>query len=294
MKKVEVANINIEINSIDQYCLNKYRKYENSNLEKPELILRTRYFDDLTKKPQGEIIGQIYDATIIRISNNCYCRYLCRSKTRKIITAIYYNSSYSDVEIHLLKRSAQPCLSLSEYEYMYSGFAFSDRLTELGGAVLHGSAIAYSHQGIIFSANCGTGKSTHTRLWKELFHDKVTIVNDDKPAIRFHEGIPFMFGTPWSGKTNLHTNVQVPLKSIVFIKQEETNRIERLNTRDSIFSLMSQIARPYYDEKLGLKTMEIIEKLVQTVPIYRLHCNISQEAVDTVYQKLIQERVINA
>ena len=56
---------------------------------------------------------------------------------------------------------------------------------------------------------------------------------------------------------------------------------------------MSQISRPYYDEKIGLKTMGIIEKLVQIVPIYRLHCNIQQEAVDIVYQQLIKERIIN-
>ncbi len=205
--------------------------------------------------------------------------------------AIYYDAIYSEVKIHLLNNFPRPEY-LQEYEYLYSGIAFSNRLTELGGAVIHGSALAYNNQGIIFSANCGTGKSTHTGLWQERFGSKVTIVNDDKPAIRFYEGIPYMFGTPWCGKSYLNTNVQVQLKSIVFLKQAEVNRIERLNLRDSIFSLMSQIARPYYDENLGLKTMKVIEKLVHTVPVYRLHCTISQEAVDTVYQKLLQEKVV--
>lgn len=292
MKKVNIANINIEIDTADEHFLNCRCQEYQSNFEKPDMILRTNYCDEITI-PEGEIIGQIRNATIVHVSENRYCRYLNSIKMSKEMIAIFYNDKYSEVEIYLSKKFPLPEL-IKEYEYLYSGVAFSNRLTELGGAVLHGSAIAYNHQGIIFSANCGTGKSTHTGLWKERFDSKVTIVNDDKPAIRFYEGIPFMFGTPWSGKTDLNTNVQVQLKAIVFITQAETNRIERLNPKESIFSLMSQISRPYYDEKLGLKTMGIIEKLVQTVPIYRLHCNISQEAVDTVYQQLMQERVINA
>lgn len=292
MKKVNIANINIELDTAGKHFLNCRCLEYQSNFEKPDMILRTKYCDEITIT-QGEIIGQTRNATIVHVSENKYCRYLNSIKMGKEMIAIFYDNIYFEVEIYISKKFPQPEL-IKEYEYIYSGAAFRDRLTELGGAVLHGSAIAYNNQGLIFSANCGTGKSTHTGLWKERFDSKVTIVNDDKPALRFYEGIPFMFGTPWSGKTDLNSNVPVQLKAIVFIKQAETNRIERLNPRESIFNLMSQIARPYYDERLGLKTMDIIEKLVQTVPIYRLHCNISQGAVETVYRQLIQERIINA
>lgn len=293
MKKVKIADITIEIESLDEHFFNKrLLKYENTNFVNPDMILRTISVDKIIK-PQGEIIEQIYDATIVRVSDHRLCRYLCENKTREIMSATYYDDSYVEVEIQLLKKIPKLDITLTEFEYMYTGFAFSDRLTEIGGAVLHGSSIAYDHQGIIFSANSGTGKSTHANLWKERFGSNVTIVNDDKPAIRFYDGIPYLFGTPWSGKTDLNANVQVPLKAVVFIKRAETNWIERLNARDSIFNLMSQISRPYYDEKIGLKTIGIIEKLVQTVPIYRLHCNMSQEAVDTVVQQLNKERVMN-
>lgn len=293
MKKIRVAKLNIEIDNIDKQFFNYIlTKYENNNFTKPDMILRAISFDEIAK-PKGEIIEQIVDETIVRVNACKYCRYISDQNTRKIIRATYYNDIYREVEIHLLKSIPRSENTLTEYEYVYTGFAFNDRLTEVGGAVLHGSAFAYDNQGIVLSANSGTGKSTHTSLWKNCFGDKVTIVNDDKPAIRFYNGIPYIFGTPWSGKTDLNANIQVQLKAIIFIKRAETNRIERLSVRDSIFSLMSQISRPYYDEKIGLKTMQVIEKLVQKVPVYRLHCNISQKAVDIAFQQLVKERIIN-
>lgn len=292
MKKVQIANLNIETDYIDkEFFNNRYRKYESNSFVDTDMVLKAISVDEI-KKPKGEMTKQINDATIVNICENRICRYLSDTKTGKITSATYYNENYSEVEIHLLQGKVQSGFSQTELEYIHTGFAFGDRLTEIGGAILHGSAIAYNNQGIIFSANSGTGKSTHTSLWKECFENKVTIVNDDKPAIRFYDGTPFIFGTPWSGKSDLNANVQAQLKALIFIKRDEINWIEQLNTRDSIFSLMSQISRPYYDENIGLKTMSIIEKLVQIVPIYRLHCNISQQAVEVVFKQLTKEGIV--
>lgn len=292
MRKVRIANLNLETENIDRdFFACKFRRYKHNSFKKPDMVLKTILADKI-KKPQGEIKEQIRDATIVRVRDDQWCRYLSAGKTGEIVCATYYDGSYGHVEIHLSPRIPQSVITLREYEYMYTGFAFGDRLTELGGAVLHGSAIAYLDQGIVFSANSGTGKSTHARLWRESFGSKVSIVNDDKPAIRFYDGIPYIFGTPWSGKSDLNQNIQVPLKALVFLQRAETNRLERLNLRESIFHLMGQISRPYYDEKVGIKTIAIIEKLVQTAPVYRLHCNRTQEAVRTVYQQLIKEGVL--
>lgn len=294
MMKVRIAHLNVAIDSIDKPFFNyRFREYENNEFINPDMTLRSIAVDEI-KYPQGEILQQIRDATIMRIADNYYCRYLTNRETGEIFSATYYNDTYSEVEIQILKTMPQESFSLTDYEYMYTGFAFSDRLTRLGGAVLHGSSIAYDSQGIVFSANSGTGKSTHTSLWKENFGSKVIFVNDDKPAILFYDGIPYIFGTPWSGKSDLNANVKIPLKAVIFIKRSEENRIERLNTRDSIFNFMNQIARPYYDENIGLLTIDIIERLVQTVPIYMLYCDISQAAVDTVYKQLVKEGVIDA
>lgn len=290
--KVCIANLNVEMEYIDkgffEYIL---RDYQDNRFIKPDMILKTKLVETINK-PQGELVEQIDDATIISLGNKQRSRYLTDRRSREIVCATYYDDSYKQVDIHFSKKFPPKPGSITEYEYLYTGFAFSDRLTELGGAVLHGAAVAYKDQGIIFSANSGTGKSTHAKLWKECFGSQVAIVNDDKPALRIYNAVPFIFGTPWSGKTNLNTNVQVPLKAVVFIRRAKTNWIERLNTRDSIFNLMSQISRPYYDDAIGLKTMTVIEQLVNLVPGYLLNCNTNPAAVVTVFRKLTQEGVV--
>lgn len=289
MKRITVADMNIELTMIDTNFLNhRVCDYENNTFIHGDTIIKAIACDEI-KTPKGELIKTINATNLVQVDNHKFCRYIKNVKTDQIVQAIYYSHDYADVEIHLMKSRRYFGLSLTEYEYLLTGAAFSDRLTLLGGTVLHGSSIAFENKGIVFSANSGTGKSTHTGLWKERFADQVIIVNDDKPAIRFYEDTPFIFGTPWSGKTDLNKNVRVPLKAIVFIKRSDSNWIERLNIRDSIFNLTSQINRPYYDEDIGKKTLEMIKRLVNTVPIYKLHCNINQEAVDVVYNEIIKK-----
>lgn len=289
MKKLTVANLNIDLITIDKnFLINRVREYENNTFAKGDMILKSAAYDRI-KVPEGDLLKTINTVNIVRVDNNKLCRYVIDRGTGEIVESTYYNEDYSDVEIQLLKSRVYMGLTMTDYEYIMTGIVFGDRLAELGGLVLHGSSVAFENQGIIFSANSGTGKSTHTGLWKERFGHKITIVNDDKPAIRFYEDTPYIFGTPWSGKTDLNRNVSVPLKAIVFIKRSDSNWIERLNARDSVFNLTSQISRPYYDERLCEKSLGIIEKLVTYIPIYRLHCNISQEAVEVVFNEIIEK-----
>lgn len=291
--RVTIADLHIECRLIDNvffdrrlssYCSREYATRDR------DMLLTTSAFEDIAQ-PQGEILEQVNAATIVRTADDRLARSIMDRHSDKVVSAVYWRPDYSEVEIQLRSNRGHPVFSLTDYEYMLTGFAFSDRLTQLGGAVLHGSALAMDNQGIVFSANSGVGKSTHAKLWKEYFGDDVAIVNDDKPAIRFRDGIPHIYGTPWSGKTDLNTNMRVPLRAIVFIKRADVNRIERLNVRESLFALIEQIERPYYDSGLGLKILERIEQIVATVLVYRLYCNISYEAVELGYEEIIGKRM---
>ncbi|MBQ3816785.1 MAG: hypothetical protein II802_00760, partial [Clostridia bacterium] len=176
-------------------------------------------------------------------------------------------------------------------EYLYTGFMFANRLSYLGGTVLHSSSISYKDNGIVFSADPGTGKSTHVSLWKKKFGNDCLIVNDDKPAIKFIDGVPYIFGTPWSGKTDLNLNIKKPLRAIIFIERGETNVIEEMSVSDAVLNLSRQLPNPFYDKNVGIKTVDFIKKIYDcNIPIYRLKCTISDEAVEIVYRKVIGKR----
>lgn len=114
----------------------------------------------------------------------------------------------SDIQLSIneafcrVKQQENPHLTLEQCEYIFAGSEFYRKLINLGGFMLHASAIVVDNKAYLFSAPSGTGKSTHTKLWQECFGDKAIIINDDKPAIRIEEGKCFAYGTPFSGKTD--------------------------------------------------------------------------------------------
>ena len=286
-----VAGFPLRIESAQtEYFDTLYGPYEHQNACDPVMTIRTKMLDEIVI-PEGEEVQSIKSATILKLADGRHCRY-SRNMNGDIFLATYYNDDYSDVEIQMRKGMIHPQFTSEGWEYSLTGFSFQDRLVTLGGGVLHASSIAWRGNGIAFSANSGTGKSTHVGLWKELLGDEVTVVNDDKPAIVFDGDQAMLCGTPWSGKHAINTNVTVPLRAIVFIERGAQNSIRRLDPLRSYFYLTSQLARPYYDVNLGEKLVEFSELLLAKVPIYCLTCNISTEAVETVIKELFPEEEI--
>ena len=88
------------------------------------------------------------------------------------------------------------------------------RMLEYDTLLMHGSAVAVDGRAYLFVASSGTGKSTHTRLWREHFGARAVMVNDDKTLVRVKEDSVTVCGTPWDGKHRLSTPIEVPLAAI--------------------------------------------------------------------------------
>lgn len=114
-----------------------------------------------------------------------------------------------------------------------------------GTVPLHGSAIAWKGHGILFTAPSGTGKSTHTRFWKALYGDEVTVVNDDKPLICTDQsGRCLICGSPWSGSSRTNENITVPLHAVCFLHRAEENRFREADRAEALSGLLQCIYRP--------------------------------------------------
>ena len=153
------------------------------------------------------------------------------------------------------------------------------------GLCIHSSSLSYKNNGVIFSAPSGTGKSTHTRLWQKVFENDVEIINDDMPVIKNIDGVWSLCGSPWSGKTEINVNKNVPLRAIVFLERGEKNEIEEIKVPESVFKIIGQTLMPSCTS-MAKNVMNNISSLVTSVPVYRLKCNISEEAPLTVAKKL--------
>lgn len=181
-----------------------------------------------------------------------------------------------------------PYLSLDEAEYIDTCSRFYTSLLDFDGMVLHASAVVMDGYAFLFSANSGTGKSTHTTLWrKEYGYDRVLMLNDDKPALRLENGRWYAYGTPWSGKTDQNLNMRVPLGGICLLERSEKNEIKPYGGVKAVFDLLQQTVRPVTADARG-QVLELLNDLMEKVPVWKLHCNMEQEAArvshDAMYQ----------
>ncbi len=164
----------------------------------------------------------------------------------------------------------------------------TEALLDYDTILFHASALAMDGKGYLFTALSGTGKSTHSRLWREQFGDRVTMINDDKPFIHIGEDEARVYGSPWDGKHHLSTNTSVPIKAIVILTRDTTNHIERINADEAFPILYQQTQRFKEPEKL-IKIMDLLKLLTDRVELYRLGCNMDPEAAIVSYEGMNHE-----
>lgn len=178
-----------------------------------------------------------------------------------------------------------PELIQDDWEYMLTGSDFYTALLKFDGILLHSSCIVVDDKAYAFSADSGTGKSTHTQLWLKHFGNRAYILNDDKPAIRLIDGKVYACGTPWSGKYDYSTPKVVELAGICFLERSEKNWIKKADTSKAVFNIFSQTVRKLNADKME-NLFDVLEQIFAKVPLYELGCNISEEAMLTSYNAM--------
>ena len=149
--------------------------------------------------------------------------------------------------------------------------------------LIHGSSLMADGEAVLFCANSGTGKSTHTRLWREVFGDKIVMINDDKPLVRLIEGTPYIYGTPWNGKHHIGTNISAPLRHVCFLERGEKNEVCPADGTEAFTRLLRFTFRP----DSALETMAMLgtaEKIAGQVKFWDLKCNMDPEAAVVSYE----------
>lgn len=181
-------------------------------------------------------------------------------------------------------QARQSHLSDDDCEYLMTGSSFYHQLLNFDGMMLHSSAVVRDGKAYLFTAPCGTGKSTHTRLWLENFPDAY-ILNDDKPALRLENGKIFAYGTPWSGKTDQNRNIRVELGGICVLRRGMENKIVPYAGRAALHDILEQTVRPRDPEMMG-KLLDILDRLMRLVPVWKLECNMDLEAALVSYNAM--------
>jgi len=179
-------------------------------------------------------------------------------------------------------KKKHPNMSDQIGEYIASGDSFYRDLVNYNGIMLHSSCVVVDDKAYLFSADPGTGKSTHTQLWLQKFGDRAFILNDDKPALRWENGEWFAYGTPWSGKHDISVNARVKVAGIAMLERGEQNSIVPFSGKDAIFAVYKQVNRPKGAE-YRMKILKLLDQLLKDIPLWKLTCNMDVSAVDVSY-----------
>jgi len=163
--------------------------------------------------------------------------------------------------------------------------AVAEFLFERDILMLHGSTVAVDGRGYLFTAKCGTGKSTHTRLWCQAFGGRAVMVNDDKPFLKITDSGVWVCGSPWSGKHGLDTNIMVPLAGICILERGKENRIVPCDWKAARPMLLHQSCCPL-DVGKRASFEALVSRLAGSIPLWRMDCNKDMEAALVAYDTM--------
>lgn len=202
----------------------------------------------------------------------------------KVISAMKSSKDWKDITYTY--SDLTPIMGIGNNEAVKNilGHLFYEAVMHFEGIVVHASTIVYNGKAVTFTAPSGTGKSTHTELWKKYYPETINI-NDDMPTVRLIDDRFYAFGTPWCGKTTINKNMSAPLHAMVFIERADECSISEITPMEAFVRMMRELPISPFKGQSDLM-MSVMNKLFSKVPAYLLKCNISKDAVETVKNKL--------
>lgn len=178
---------------------------------------------------------------------------------------------------------------MMDNRYMWASLSLAQLMLDRNAFFIHSSFISINGKAILFSAPCGTGKSTQAALWEK--HRGAKIINGDKAGILVENGV-YACGVPFCGTSNICKNKTLPLGAIVLLGQAPQNSIKRLSGAEALYGVMGNIYLDFIAPYERLKCADLIIELLSDVPVYHLDCTPDEEAVITLEKTLKIEGVI--
>lgn len=224
------------------------------------------------------------DTIVDRITTGGY-QFIVKDLNAKPCALLVANEDFSDVHCALNGNFDMRRFGLNNVMMLTYAFAGSLHDTLL----IHASLVRHQGYGYAFIAKSGTGKSTHTSLWMRYIPD-CDLMNDDNPVIRVIDGKPYIYGSPWSGKTPCYRNVKAPLGAITRIDRAPANSIERLRPVEAFTSVLPSCSSMKWDKRLYRSLGDTITRIIETTPIYILHCLPDKEAAEICHKEITRHR----
>ena len=155
-----------------------------------------------------------------------------------------------------------------------------------GVVPVHSSTVVKEGRAVLCLGESGTGKSTHTRLWMENIPGS-ELLNDDSPIVTIDEGVPTVYGSPWSGKTDCFRTDRYPIAALLRLEQKPDNSIRRLPILEAFAALHPSCPPSHSHESRCLdRVTDFVGEVVSRTPVFRLGCLPNREAALLSYKTI--------
>ena len=245
--------------------------------DEPSELLFSLYVDDTIRPEKDKKLVRKFDTgngdtLVYQLPDGGY-QYIIRDIGGGDCCLLICNRNFSQCRCALNGNWVMRSFGLNDALMLVYAFAgsFFDTL------LIHASCILHKGRAYPFIAQSGTGKSTHSSLWMKHIED-AQLMNDDNPIIRVQDGVPYVYGSPWSGKTPCYRNISAPLGAVVQIARAPQNSIERLQTVEAFATLLPACSSMKWDTTIYNSLCDTLTRIIGTTPIYTLHCLPDEEA----------------
>ena len=254
---------------------------ENSSMKEtaePEYTYRMHVAEELPV-PEGKVIARRPDLTV----------YECGNRESRLIgvkgTEGYY-ACYRENDL----RSAEITFAADRISGLHIDPVFSSllalerRLVKKDSMILHCAYVEYQGEAILFSAPSETGKTTQANLWEKYRGSRT--VNGDRSLLGKKDGRWTAQGWPVCGTSEVCHDEAFPIRAVVMLSQAKENRAVKMTPGQAFPLVYSQITVNRWNREDHIHTMDLIQDLLESVPVYHLGCTISEEAVECLARSL--------
>ena len=243
------------------------------------------FFQPLDKEPTYSVCkGSDRPQTDIFAESECW-RFRFRSRPeRPVAGELVSDKDFSNASLCLNGIADVLCVNMA----IKLMFTFATAL--LGALETHASVVSFEGSGYLFLGPSGTGKSTHSQLWLDNIPG-TELLNDDYPVLRLMQDSSVrVFGSPWSGQTPCYRQVGAPVGAIVWLKQGNENKIQRLSVTDAYAALMTSTSAFRPISALADGWHRTLEGICTCIPFYFLVCTPDRSAAELCFQTIYTEK----
>lgn len=254
-----------------EISLDKQKHKLDYNLEELKLLY---------KEHTGLFCRKVYQ---LRASQTLWMFTGLNEEKPEIFVSYIVNAQWN--KIHLLQDNTE---TQGQAAFEYLAQMMPGVLAKQQMLTIHSALIEY--QGVAFAvcAPSGVGKTTHARLWRD--EKNALILNGDRTVCKKVDDQWIAYGTPWSGTSGEQINRQAPLKAVVVLKRSEENKVQKLSAMDAFREIFPQLMYPSWNQELTGIIMDILNQLLEDMPVYCLYCRPDREAVEVLEREIYKEK----